>query len=470
MWMAPVFPQVNALPRSERQLARSERNAQIHRRQCRPHVGRHVIFAFSGVAEQGIAIRSQPRKKTLQIAAHFRIGVLLDQERRGSVLQMQRDQSILQLRFLQEFENLFGEVVKASSPRGDLDLVDDLLHSTQGTLKRWTVKTETVMNDECRMSKKVRIAFNVLTLLTIFNVAGAAQSFDFALIGDTPYTDEATTNAFPNLIEELNAARLAFVVHDGDIKSGGTPCTDALFEERYRQFQTIKHPLIYVFGDNEWQDCGGNRTNKFNADERLEKLRQTFTVGDQSLGRRTLRLTRQSEQTNFVAFRENVRWIYRNILFAAMNLPGDGNNFGKREFAARHAANMAWMNESFDLAEKQGHRAVMLIIQANPHFDLGATNKVRAGFNEFLKELERRTIAFQKPVVLVHGDSHYFRIDKPMVSSRSKRRVENFTRVETFGYPDVHWIRVRVRADNPDVFDFYPQIVRKNLIDHRGAN
>ena len=295
-------------------------------------------------------------------------------------------------------------------------------------------------------------------------------SFEFALIGDVPYTDEATTNEFPNMISELNRARLSFVVHDGDIKSGGTPCTDELFQQRFEQFQTIRHPLIFIPGDNEWQDCGYNRTNRFDPDERLQKLRQIFMQGERSLGRRTLRLTRQSERAEFAAFRENVRWVRGSILFSGMNLPGSANNFGKPGFAARQAANMAWLRESFDVATARNYRAVMLIIQANPHFDLGATNTLRAGFNEFLRELEDQTVVFRKPVVLVHGDSHYFRIDKPLVSRRSGRRVENFTRVETFGHPDVHWIRVRVEPRNPDVFRFYPEIVDRNLINHSGID
>jgi hypothetical protein len=109
----------------------------------------------------------------------------------------------------------------------------------------------------------------------------------------------------------------------------------------------------------------------------------------------------------------------------------------------------------------------MLIIQANPHFDLPATNKLRAGFNDFLSALEAETVGFRKPVVLVHGDSHYFRIDKPMIGSKSKRRVENFTRVETFGYPDVHWVRATVDGQDPNVFRFQQQIVEKNLLEHR---
>ncbi|HMJ88784.1 MAG TPA: hypothetical protein VK530_03150, partial [Candidatus Acidoferrum sp.] len=40
----------------------------------------------------------------------------------------------------------------------------------------------------------------------------SASRFDFALIGDTPYNAEQTTNQFPNLVAELNAAKLEFVV------------------------------------------------------------------------------------------------------------------------------------------------------------------------------------------------------------------------------------------------------------------
>jgi hypothetical protein len=49
-----------------------------------------------------------------------------------------------------------------------------------------------------------------------------------------------------------------------------------------------------------------------------------------------------------------------------------------------------------------------------------------------LVELRNLMIAFKKPVVLVHGDSQYFRIDKPLVDSQG-RRLKNFTRLETFG-------------------------------------
>ncbi len=315
-----------------------------------------------------------------------------------------------------------------------------------------------------------------LTLLTagcvstksppVSRLASNSSIFEFALIGDVPYDEAQTTKYFPNMIEELNAASLAFVVHDGDIKAGSTPCSDELFEQVHAQFQTVLHPLIFVFGDNEWSDCGKVTNSAFEPEERLQKLRDIFTHGDQSLGQTTLTLKRQSDDKRFTEFRENVRWTQGGVVFAGLNVPGNDNHVDAPEFAARNAANISWIKEAFAIARREELRAVMLIMQANPHFDLVSTNQLRLGFNEMLKVIEQETVAFKKPVVCVHGDSHYFRIDQPLKGTKSKRRIENFTRVETFGNPDVHWIRVSVERDDPNVFRFYPQYVRKNRLKH----
>jgi hypothetical protein len=292
------------------------------------------------------------------------------------------------------------------------------------------------------------------------------RQFDFALIGDVPYDALQETNLFPNMIDELNQAQLAFVVHNGDFKSGSSPCTDECFEARARQFATIRPPFVFIFGDNEWSDCGRVKTNAFVPEERLEKLRALFSQGDVSLGQRPMPLLRQSQTPAFAKFRENVRWVDGRVVFAGLNVPGDDNHFGTPEFGPRNAANIAWIQETFALASRERLHAVMLIMQANLHFELPSTNRVRRGFNEMLQVLERETLAFGKPVVLVHGDSHYFRIDQPLLGSRSKRRIENFTRVETFGNPDVHWLKVSVDHRDPNVFTFRPQYVRKNLLKH----
>jgi hypothetical protein len=71
--------------------------------------------------------------------------------------------------------------------------------------------------------------------------------------------------------------------------------------------------------------------------------------------------------------------------------------------------------------------------------------------------------------VLVHGDSHYFRVDKPLLD-RNGNRIEWFTRLETPGdnaqsaSNDVQWVKATVSPHNPSVFSFEQVIVEPNLM------
>jgi hypothetical protein len=92
-----------------------------------------------------------------------------------------------------------------------------------------------------------------------------------------------------------------------------------------------------------------------------------------------------------------------------------------------------------------------------------------SGFTELRNLLEQEATAFAKPVVLVHGDSHYFRIDNPYRKGAQPGRrpppsLENFLRVETFGTPNHHWLHVTADPGDPNVFTFRPRIVSKNRI------
>ena len=282
--------------------------------------------------------------------------------------------------------------------------------------------------------------------------------FEFALIGDAPY-NAAQRDKVIAMIQEMNREKLAFVVHDGDFKSGSTLCDDETFHDRFRIFQLSAHPFVFVAGDNEWTDCHRANNGGYDPLERLARLREMFFSGDQSLGERTLKLARQSDEPDYPLYRENLRWIYGDVVFVGLNIPGSNNNFGRTpemdaEYHDRNAANLAWTKQAFDLARLRNAKGIMLIIQANPGFELPPTDGERTGYNDFLALLQSETLAFGRPVVLVHGDSHYFRIDKPMVYPVSRTRVDNFTRVETFGSPDVQWLRVKVDFRNPNVFVF----------------
>ena len=76
-----------------------------------------------------------------------------------------------------------------------------------------------------------------------------------------------------------------------------------------------------------------------------------------------------------------------------------------------------------------------------------------------LTALEAEVLAFEPPVVLVHGDTHYFRLDKPLFHAGGTRSLDHFTRVETFGTPNGHWVRATIDPADPQVFQFRPELV-----------
>ena len=132
------------------------------------------------------------------------------------------------------------------------------------------------------------------------------------------------------------------------------------------------------------------------------------------------------------------------------------------EVSSRMEASIQWMQDTFKLATQKGSVGLFLMIHANPQF--GENN---ASFAPFLEALEREVIAYELPVLLAHGDSHYFRIDKPLVHTDTGRRLENFTRVETFGAGDIHWLRVIVDPNDVNVFSIRQEIVTLNRENHQ---
>ncbi len=125
------------------------------------------------------------------------------------------------------------------------------------------------------------------------------------------------------------------------------------------------------------------------------------------------------------------------MVFATVNLPGPEGG-GARGIGA---AAVDWVNAAFDAAEAAGSPAVMIVWQDNP-WD-GPEDRT------LLDTLRERTIGFGRPVVLVHGDTHVHRLDRPW------RDVPNFTRLETWALEDTDkWVRVTVDLASPEVFTF----------------
>jgi hypothetical protein len=248
---------------------------------------------------------------------------------------------------------------------------------------------------------------------------------------------------------------------------------------------------MFTPGDNDWTDCDRPNNGGYNSLERLDRERQILFSTPFSFGQHRLRQEVQREPlclgvSGQVPCVENRRWSVGRVTYATLNVQGSCNNLcdtapDPAEFAARNAANIRWLRDTFAAAKARGAVAVMLISQANPGWDLSdptraplrdpktleQTDGAPDGFRDFLLALRDETIAFRRPVAYVHGDSHYHRIDKPLLDAAG-RRLENFTRVETFGdnapngNNDVNWIKVNVDPHSRDVFSYQAMIVPGN--------
>ena len=307
-----------------------------------------------------------------------------------------------------------------------------------------------------------------------------ASAYEIGLWGDLPYSAEQRATGMPNLIDDMNAERLAFSVHNGDIKAGGERCDNPIYAQFEGYLNVLEAPAMYTPGDNEWTDCDRPSSGSYSSAERLAYIRSTFFDTNRSFGRRTIPL--EVQEGPYV---ENRRWQRGRLTYATLHVVGSDNNRSgdiapdPAEWAARDAATNRWLRETFAEARRERSAAVMLIAQANPGFDQSDPTRAPVrdprtfapedGFANFLRALREEAIAFRAPVVLVHGDSHYFRIDKPLQDAQG-RRLENFTRVETQGdnaqngNNDVHWTKVTVDPRSDEVFSFQQQVVPGNRV------
>jgi hypothetical protein len=125
-------------------------------------------------------------------------------------------------------------------------------------------------------------------------------------------------------------------------------CSDAVFQNRLDLFDEFDAPFVFVPGDNEWTDCHRAHNGSYDPLERLDRLRAMFFQTDQSLGRRTLTLDRQSADPLYGKFRENVRWVVGNVVFLGLHVVGSNNNLGRTpsadaEYVERNAADLDWL-------------------------------------------------------------------------------------------------------------------------------
>jgi len=251
----------------------------------------------------------------------------------------------------------------------------------------------------------------------------------------------------PSLVDQINAdPSVERVLHAGDIKAGSaSDCSDAYFQDIRTQFDRFDDPLVYTPGDNEWTDCHVAIKNNglYLPTERLAKIRQIFfPIPGRTIGVHADDVISQAQvDPANAAYVENVMWERSKVVFASLNITGSNDDTAPwtssppktsppelpgpvstwdaqlaqqpLEIAARQRANFAWLDRAFANAHSDS-RAVVLLVQADMWDGTIATRSTTiSAYDAMVVKIGRLAAAYGKPVLLIEGDSHIFRIDQP---------------------------------------------------------
>ncbi|MEL7282411.1 MAG: hypothetical protein AAFY35_05455 [Pseudomonadota bacterium] len=287
--------------------------------------------------------------------------------------------------------------------------------------------------------------FCLIALLVTVVASQSAGAERFLIFGDLQDSSLEGRQRDVELIARINEIAPAFSVFIGDIKEGASPCTDDLLATMRAVFDRHEKPLIFTPGDNEWTDCWRAPAGGFDPSERKSAVVSTFTAPGKSIGKQTLPLEQQDGQ------RENARWRWKDIVFVTLHMTGSNNNLRQSDAAiaehqARDALNAIWLEES--VAAASDAAGLFLFIHANPKWD--ARWWEPTGFDRFRDQLAEVAAQFPGAMVVAHGDTHRFRIDKPFSGA------PKMTRVEVFGPPQRGAVIVDVAPESPELFRFSP--------------
>ncbi|HQS27298.1 MAG TPA: hypothetical protein PKX95_08665 [Limnohabitans sp.] len=296
-----------------------------------------------------------------------------------------------------------------------------------------------------------------LMVLLSMPISYAQQSFSFVALGDLPYgPSDISYLPYRTLIKQINLAEPSFSIHVGDFKSGSTLCSDEEFSNQIAHFQSFQTALIYTPGDNEWTDCHRDNNGAFDPLERLNTLRKDFFRDGKTFGQNPISVASQSQRMPaFSRHVENLRWQHQSSLFTTLHIVGSNNNFEARnpsavdEFFHRDAANVAWIKDTFAVASEQKIDLLVFAFQAdvfearNIYEDFPSWSGFRKSIAETLLPLAQQ---WGKPVLIIHGDSHRFKVDQPFTLNR--KPLTNITRIIVPGQTDVRAVKVNVQGAN----------------------
>lgn len=246
----------------------------------------------------------------------------------------------------------------------------------------------------------------------------------FTVIGDVPYNDDQRTGLIAMIDAHNSKAKSEFVVHVGDIKPGADACDESVYEDVSGLLKKFNTPTFIVLGDNEYNDCGSPA-------DALALWNRYFLHFNKNWEFQ-YEVEYQDDRT------ENFAWVENGVLFLGLNLVGSSVR-DQAEWDNRLAHDADWVEQQLDSHNKNIKAAVVF----------GHANVTEIGPEKFLPFTERfraSAKAFEKPVLYMQGDGHFWFENRPWPE-------QNILRVQIEGGANAVQVTVNPNSEDPFVFD-----------------
>lgn len=320
----------------------------------------------------------------------------------------------------------------------------------------------------------------LIIFILIFQILSACSNNNkpistlFIALGDLP-SDEKNYPLYEALIKSINLIKPSLVIHTGDATHPGD-CTNKTIDHGYNYMNSFDAPVLFALGDNDWTDCP---KRDYDSIERLNYYRQTHFNSNITLGSKSIEVFNQNE----TGHPENMRLSKDNIGFVTVHVIRTINNMIplepdlREEFFLRNEANLLWLKQSF--SEFNDTDAIVVTLHANmfesqrlPFKMLahkiyknkklllsyetyktlfrtlfgGPNYKFKLPYRDIGKSIQKLSSEFKKPVLLLHGDTHFHRITRPL------KDFPYLHVIETFGSPNVKAIEIAVQPKSKNPF------------------
>ncbi|WP_462322764.1 hypothetical protein, partial [Halochromatium sp.] len=232
---------------------------------------------------------------------------------------------------------------------------------------------------------------------------------------------------------------------------GGEPCSEARNQRMARVFQAQPVPILYTPGDNEWTDCHRRSAGALDPLERLQAVRARFFARPEVLHNAALDLVVPE-----AAYPENAYSLQDGVMIVLLHVVGSENNRRQEDPAAmaewqqRSDANRRLLQQATEIARETQARAMVLLFHANPMFERSSP---APGFAPLLTDLEQLLASYSGPVLVIHGDTHRFQFNQPLLRTRSALKgAGRLWRLEVPGSPFLGGVWVSVTRDPAEPF------------------